>query len=196
MLNYKDFIRSYTKLQCLSFVPEIRLFLNGEKTLHNILKQELGSETPRPYWSQSWAGGLALSRYIIDNPSIVQNKHIIDFCSGSGVVGIAAGFSGAKRVTCVDTDPIALCASLLNAKANGVIVDTAEQMVGGDLVLAGDPEVLPCVFDTLRNVDFYLGCPVRNKEYIQGFDVVRQFVIDTEEDSNIDTYILRSVRKR
>lgn len=192
MLNHEDFIRSYTKLQYLSFVPEIRLFLNKEKTLHNILKQELGSGTPRPYWSQSWAGGLALSRYVIDNPHIVENKHVIDFCSGSGIVGIAAYMAGAKRVTCADTDPLALCSSLLNARANKVIIDVSEKLIDGDIVLAGDPEVQSYIFDILRTKSSYIGCPTRNKIYLEGFDIVASYVINTAESRNDITYILNS----
>ena len=116
MFNIKQFISKYTKLQYLSFVPEIRLFLNTEKFIHDILKQELGNDTPRPYWTQQWAGGLALSRYIIDNPHIVKDKHVVDFCSGSGIVGITTAMVGAANVTCIDNDPVALEASLLDVR--------------------------------------------------------------------------------
>jgi predicted nicotinamide N-methyase len=174
-------ISKYTKLQYLSFVPEIRLFLNTEKFIHDILKQELGNDTPRPYWAQQWAGGLALSRYIIDNPYIVKDKHVVDFCSGSGIVGIAAAMVGAANVTCVDNDSVALEASLLNARANKVNINISETMVDGDIVLAGDPEVQPFIFDMLRKTKCYIGCPIRNENHLKGFDIVHSYIIDTEE---------------
>ena len=191
MLNHENFIKSYTKLQYLSFIPEIRLFLNTEKVIHDMLKQELGNKTPRPYWTQQWAGGLALSRYIIDNPDIVKDKHVVDFCSGSGIVGIAASMVGAASVVCVDNDPIALSASLLNARANKVTVNVSETIVNGDIVVAGDPEVQPFIFDALRKTNCYIGCPVRNANHLIGFDTIHSYSINTEEfPEGITTYII------
>lgn len=191
MLNHENLIKSYTKLQYLSFIPEMRLFLNKETFIHNILKQELGDDAPRPYWTQTWAGGLALSRYIIDNPHIVKDKHVVDFCSGSGIVGIAAAMVGAASVTCVDNDPVALSSSLLNARANKVSIDVSETIVDGDIVLAGDPEVLPFIFDTLRETNCYIGCPVRNSAHLEGFDTLHSYNINTEEfPDGIVTYII------
>lgn len=196
MLNHEDFIKRYTKLQYLSFVPEIRLFINKEKTMHNMLKQELGSDTPRPYWAQPWAGGLALSRYVIDNPNTVKDKHVIDFCSGSGIVGIAAAMSGAARVTCVDNDTIALSSSLLNARANKVNIGVSETIIDGDILLAGDPEVQADVFDVIKNTGSYVGCPARNTSYLDGFNTVTSYVIDTYELQNSTTYILSTKHLR
>jgi predicted nicotinamide N-methyase len=196
MLNHSDFIQKYTKLQYLSFVPEIRLFTNKEKTMHDMLKQELGNNTARPYWTQSWAGGLALSRYVIDNPDTVKNKHVIDFCSGSGIVGIAAAMSGAARVTCIDNDTIALSSSLLNARANKVSIDVSETIIEGDILLAGDPEVKAGIFDIIKNTGSYIGCPTRNKSYLDKFDTITSYVIDTEEFPNSITYILSSAHLR
>lgn len=191
MFNLDEFITNYTKLQYLEFVPEIRLFLNKERIIHNILKQELGNDTPRPYWTQTWAGGLALSRYIIDNPHIVKDKNVVDFCSGSGIVGISAAMVGAKSVTCVDNDPIALSASLLNARANKVSINASEKIVDGDIVLAGDPEVKCFIFDTLRETNCYIGCPIRNEEHLKGFDTLHSYNINTEEyPDGVITYII------
>jgi len=196
MLNHENFIKSYTKLQYLSFVPEIRLFLNTEKFIHDILKQELGNDTPRPYWTQQWSGGLALSRYIIDNPHIVKDKHVVDFCSGSGIVGIAAALIGAASVTCVDNDPIALSASLLNARANKVNINVSETITDGDIVVAGDPEVLPFIFDILRETECYIGCPIRNADHLKGFNNVHSYIINTEEfPDGAVTYIINKTKR-
>ena len=161
-----------------------------------MLKQELGSDTPRPYWAQPWAGGLALSRYFIDNPNTVKDKHVIDFCSGSGIVGIAAAMSGAARVTCVDNDTIALSSSLLNARANKVNIDVSETIIEGDILLAGDPEVKAGIFDIIKNTSSYIGCPTRNTSYLDGFNTVTSYVIDTYELQNSTTYILSTKHLR
>lgn len=161
-----------------------------------MLKQELGKDTPRPYWTQQWAGGLALSRYIFDNPHIVKDKHVVDYCSGSGIVGIAAAMVGAASVTCVDNDPIALSVSLLNARANKSTISVSETMVDGDVVVAGDPEVLPFIFDKLRETNCYIGCPVRNADYLIGFDTLHSYNINTKEFSDgVVTYIINKTKR-
>lgn len=191
MFNHENLIKSYTKLQYLSFVPEIRLFLNKEAKVHAILYQELGNDAPRPYWSQTWAGGLALSRYIIDNPHIVKGKNVVDFCSGSGIVGIAAAMAGASNVTCVDIDPIALSSCLLNARANKVNINVSKTIVDGDVVLAGDPDIHSAIFDILRKTNSYIGCPIRNENYIEDFDTLHSYNINTEEfPDGVITYII------
>ena len=50
----------------------------------------------------------------------LKDKVLIDYGSGSGILGIAAAKLGAKKVICVDNDPQALTASLENAKLNGI----------------------------------------------------------------------------
>jgi predicted nicotinamide N-methyase len=72
---------------------------------------------------------------------------VIDVACGSGLVAIAAGIAGAGHVTAVDVDPLAVCATGLNAGANRVRVRalrmdpvaSPELLVGQlDVVLAGD----------------------------------------------------------
>ena len=55
---------------------------------------------------------------------------VLDFGCGSGVLGIAAALLGARRVVCVDNDPLALEATLQNAQRNRV----------GQRIEARDPE--------------------------------------------------------
>lgn len=174
----------------------MRLFLNNQRFIHKILKQELGNDTPTPYWTQQWAGGLALSRYIIDNPHIVKDKHVVDFCSGSGIVGIAAAMVGAASVTCVDNDPVALSSSLLNARANKVNISVSDTMIDGDVVLSGDPEIESYIFDILRETNCYIGCPIRNAEYLEGFDTIHSYNINTTEfPDGIVTYIINKSKQ-
>ena len=68
---------------------------------------------------------------------------MLDFASGSGLVGIAARMAGATGVLAADIDPWSKTAIRLNAALNGVAVDyTGEDLVGCDrgweVVLAGD----------------------------------------------------------
>lgn len=47
-------------------------------------------------------------------------ERVIDFGCGSGVLAIAAALKGARQVIAIDHDPQALCATLDNARRNGV----------------------------------------------------------------------------
>src|SRR5690606_30997751 len=102
------------------------------------------SGLPPPFWAFAWAGGQALSRYILDNPQIVAGRRVLDFGSGSGLIGIAAMKAGARSVLAADIDPFAVASIELNAQSNGVeIAVTAEDIVGVEnrgwaVVLVGD----------------------------------------------------------
>ncbi|MEJ8475787.1 class I SAM-dependent methyltransferase [Roseibium algae] len=124
----KAFIRKETRIKPVPHAEEIRLHLADEAMdLWQKTEDELGAlGLPPPFWAFAWAGGQALARYILDTPDIVRGKSVLDFASGSGLVGIAAMMAGAKSCHAVDIDPFALEAGRLNAPLNNVSV-TFEQ---------------------------------------------------------------------
>ncbi|WP_047145569.1 methyltransferase [Aquamicrobium sp. LC103] len=141
----EDFILANTALLAPPHVPEIALHLADEA--HDLWRrteeelQEIGLQPP--FWAFAWAGGQALARFILDNPDSVGGKRVLDFASGSGLVGIAAAKAGAAGVTAADIDPFCEAAIRLNAAANHVaLAFTDADLVGGDegwdVVLAGD----------------------------------------------------------
>ena len=141
----ETFIRANTSLLAPPHVPEIQLYLASEA--HELwLKTEEELEAiglPPPFWAFAWAGGQGLARYLLDQPETVKGKRILDFASGSGLVGIAASKAGAAKVTASDIDPWSQTAVRLNAAANSVSLDFNEtdligQNVDADVVLAGD----------------------------------------------------------
>ncbi|WP_346432280.1 50S ribosomal protein L11 methyltransferase [Breoghania sp. L-A4] len=97
-----------------------------------------------PFWASAWVGGQALARFVLDNPEAVRGKRVLDFATGSGIVGIAAALAGAARVVANDIDPMALEAAGLNAAANGVTLEmqqgdiTGAPATGYDVILCGD----------------------------------------------------------
>jgi predicted nicotinamide N-methyase len=140
------FIRSKTVPGHAPLIPEIALHLAGDPI-------DLWSETealdasaparPPPYWAFAWPGGQALARYILDHPSEVSGRTVLDFGSGSGLVAIAATKAGASCACASEIDPLALAAMELNAAANGVFIEPLESDIIGtearwNVVLAGD----------------------------------------------------------
>jgi ribosomal protein L11 methyltransferase len=72
---------------------------------------------------------------------IVRDASVLDVGSGSGILAVGAALLGAEPVRAVDTDPIAIEATLANAQRNGVKVGAGRSSlpaVGGpfDLVFA------------------------------------------------------------
>lgn len=177
MKDITDLIKNYTKLQPVDFVPEIRLFTRDDPYFHELLMEEVNDEfVAWPEWVQVWSGGRALARYILDNPTLFTGKTVVDYCSGSGVAGIAAAVVGAK-VTCVDIDLYSHQAIKLNAKANKVDVEVSADLVDADIILVACPS-----FKTLtgtfpkKQLDLikaynqsYLGYKVLRNEYEGGF---------------------------
>ena len=139
------FIRDNTGVLTPPHVPEVKLRLATEA--HDLwLKTEEELEEiglPPPFWAFAWAGGQGLARHVLDHPELVAGKSVLDFASGSGLVGIAARMAGASAVLAADIDPWSETAIRLNAGLNDVSLDyTVEDMVGRDdgwdVVLAGD----------------------------------------------------------
>lgn len=101
-------------------------------------------ELPPPYWAFAWAGGQAVSRYVLDHREVVAGRRLIDLATGSGLCAIAALLAGAREVLGVDIDPWARDAVALNASANGVHVPVRIEdpldtdPPEADVVLAGD----------------------------------------------------------
>ena len=139
------FIRAETRLRPVALVPEIALYLADEAVpIWHRTEEELGAlGLPPPFWAFAWAGGQALARYVLDHPETVAGKSVLDFASGSGLVGIAAMKAGARQAVCADIDPFAVAAIALNGAANCVaLAPTQADLIGTDagwdVVLAGD----------------------------------------------------------
>ncbi len=142
----RAFILENTRVQSPPHTPELVLRLADEVTpiwrLTEEALQEIG--LPPPFWAFAWAGGQALARYVLDHPDLVAGKRVIDFASGSGIVGIAAMKAGAASVLAADIDVFCGAALALNAQANGVEIDFTDTDLldapppPADVILAGD----------------------------------------------------------
>ncbi|WP_199092400.1 methyltransferase [Bosea sp. ASV33] len=145
VLDREAFIRAHTRLLPVPHAPEIALHVAEEATeLWQKTEDELAViGLPPPFWAFAWAGGQALARYLLDHPEIVAGRRMLDFASGSGLVGIAAAKAGAAPVEACDIDAFAAAAIGINAAANGVAVTArCEDLIGldegWDVICAGD----------------------------------------------------------
>jgi predicted nicotinamide N-methyase len=94
------------------------------------------------YWVFCWASGQVLADFLLRRPEWVAGKRMLDFGCGSGVVAIAAALAGAREVIACDSDSLALEATQLNARLNGVALTLAADYyaVEGplDLIIGAD----------------------------------------------------------
>ena len=142
----RAFILENTRLQSPPHTPELNLRLADEITPIWQMTEEALAEIglPPPFWAFAWAGGQALARYVLDHPELVRSRQVIDFASGSGIVGIAAMKAGAAHVLCADIDGFCQAALSLNQAANDVVCDFTDADLleapapASDVILAGD----------------------------------------------------------
>src|SRR5262249_8891841 len=135
-----------THLLPVPTLPEIRLHTAHQATgLWQLAEAEAGeADPPPPYWAFPWAGGMALSRYILDHSATVTHRPVLDLGAGSGLVAIAAALAGAREAIAADVDRFASAAIRLNAAANDVAISVIERdLTAGappavDLILVGD----------------------------------------------------------
>ena len=139
------FVRDHVHLAPVALVPEISLYQADDPIgLWELNEGEYRSEQPPPFWAFAWAGGQALARYVLDHPSVVHGKRVLDLAAGSGLVAMAAALAGAATVRAVEVDPLAVAAIELNARVNEVSVtaelaDILDGPVGdAEVILAGD----------------------------------------------------------
>jgi predicted nicotinamide N-methyase len=176
-LDARRFILENTSIMSPPHVPEVRLHLADEAhdLWHRTEEQLAKTGLPPPFWAFAWAGGQGLARHVLDNPGIVRGRKVMDFASGSGLIGIAAMLAGAAEVTCADIDAFALEAAALNAALNDVtVMPSSENLIGSPpnahVLLAGDVfydrqfalDLIPW-FESLaaRGMDVLVGDPGR-----------------------------------
>jgi predicted nicotinamide N-methyase len=189
----RSFILANTSILTPPHLPEIRLHLADEAhDLWHKTEEELGQiGLPPPFWAFAWAGGQGLARYVLDNPKLVAGKSVLDFASGSALVGIAAKLAGAAQVICIDIDLYAEAAAGLNAELNSVHIESkTHDLVGSvpdaDVILAGDvfydrnfaAELMPW-FETCARagISIYVGDPGRSYFPKSGFALLATYEV-------------------
>lgn len=134
--------RRAVDLAAVPLLPELRLYQADSQA--GLFDGGYRSDQPPPFWAFAWPGGVALARYLLDNPATVAGRRVLDLAAGSGLVAVAAGLAQAARVRATDVDQMAIQAIRLNAHANGATVDAEradlldDPAPDVDVVLVGD----------------------------------------------------------
>jgi predicted nicotinamide N-methyase len=176
-----DEIKRLTVIKSPIFVPEIKLYsVQPFAIKYPYDVDDFNAMFGYPTWS-----GIALSRFILDNPSMLKDRVVADIGCGSGVVGIAAAKTGAK-VTCIDRDVSSLYFTELNFKLNGTEADIMwgnfNDALNYDVVLMSSLFYRSANFTSIKTVmetkKFMIGSIDDNveeyleKEYVRGLTKV------------------------
>lgn len=75
-------------------LPELEMFCLSKKD--DEVKKALQDNHHSWQWPYLWECGVALARWVLDNPNVVKDKLVYDIGTGQGTVAIAAKKAGAK----------------------------------------------------------------------------------------------------
>jgi len=196
MLNDITVKNRFLRLQEVQHVPEIKLYLADTES------NRRNANGRYDCWPYAWVGGQALARYIIDNPTVVKDKTVVDLASGSGIVAIAAKLAGAKKVIAMDDyDPCIECIHI-NSKANNVDIEIVQCDIFNysptdvDVFLIGDPFLNENLFDHLKQAfnPIVVGCPIRMPHYSSYIsNIVQTYQLETKFDGEdeYEVYVWR-----
>jgi predicted nicotinamide N-methyase len=188
------FICANTGQGTAPLVPEIVLYLATEITpIWQATEDWLRERALQPpYWAFAWPGGQALARHVLDNPTLVSGKRVLDFAAGGGIAAIACVHAGAAEVEAAEIDEIARAAIRLNAAANGVAITVATGDVVGaacrwDVVLCGDVcyeapmtgHILPWLRSIADVAEVWIADPGRAYLPNSGLSPIGQYVVPT-----------------
>lgn len=197
--EHRDFIVANTRPLAVPSLPSIQLYQADEVTpLWLMTERDLARERlAPPFWAFAWSGGQALGRYILENPSLVAGRRVLDIACGSGLVGIAALQAGATTVLCNDIDPYCAAAVALNGGLNHATLSfTGDDLLAGplpdaDIILAGDicyekamTEAMLTYFRRAaqQGIEVYIGDPHRSYFPKTGLTRVADYDILTNAD--------------
>jgi len=196
------FIRDNTAIAQATLVPEISLHLATEITpiwqASEAYLEQIGIEPP--FWAFAWPGSQLIARFILDNPEYVRGRRVLDVACGCGLAAIAAAQSGASDIQANDIDPMALEATVLNARLNSVTIapipgDLIGTLPDCDLLVIGDvcyneamaARIVPWLLECSKTCEVWLCDPGRHYAPSMPLEVLtRQIVPVTQELESAD----------
>jgi predicted nicotinamide N-methyase len=194
----ETFIAAHTALARPALVPEVELYLATAITpIWQATEDWLAERNIEPpFWAFAWPGSQALARLMLDGTVPVRGRRVLDFAAGGGLAAIAAMLAGAGSAEAAEIDSLALAATRLNARHNGVVVATPEGDVVGqprrwDTVLAGDVcyeapmtgHIMPWLRRMAREgAEVLLADPGRAYLPREGLQALARFVVPTTRE--------------
>ena len=101
-------------------LPELEFFCLRQRD--DRVKKALQDNRYSWQWPYLWECGVALARWILDNPTVVKDKIVYDIGTGQGTAAIAAKKAGAKIAIGVDCSVYSEFTVAVNSNRNNVVV--------------------------------------------------------------------------
>ena len=192
--SVEAFVIANTVLGHAPLVPDIVLHQASEITpIWQATEAWLASAgVEPPFWAFAWPGGQAIARHVLDNPTLVRGRRVLDFAAGCGIAAIACARAGAAHVEAAETDVLAAAAIKLNAAANAVDIDVVcADLVGSacrwDIVVCGDVcyeapmtrHILPWLTALSRDATVWLADPGRAYLPSSGLESFARLIVPT-----------------
>ena len=71
------------------------------------------------FWSRVWPAGVALARFLLEEPKLVRGRTVLELGCGLGPGAVAAAIAGASDVVATDIEPAAVEFTVQSARDNG-----------------------------------------------------------------------------
>lgn len=140
-----EFLDRHAPFEPAPLCPEVHVFhARSLVAVWEAAEVVAGGVLPAPFWAYPWAAGVALARVILDDPSIVSGKRVLDVGAGGGVASLAAAYAGAAIVVANDVDEWALATTRIAAARQGLMVQTLGVDLTRDTARAADFDVVLC----------------------------------------------------
>ena len=84
---------SKLQLQTFSFDNHsVELYVPDALHVQQVFQQQIKLEpsTPSPYWSQIWPAAISLSTFLVEHPTYIQNKKVLELAAGLGLQSFVA----------------------------------------------------------------------------------------------------------
>jgi predicted nicotinamide N-methyase len=123
------------------------------------LEEEKDDQTPFPYWTKLWPSALSLTDFLLEQPSYIQGKEVLELAAGLGLPSMAVA-KYAARVCCSDYMPEAVevmektiaLNHLSNVSAQVLDWNQLPVDIKADVLLLSDVNYEPAQFEPLHKV--------------------------------------------
>jgi predicted nicotinamide N-methyase len=192
-LDLSTVIVSVSRLTTPPLVPELELRLvTSESLWWRMTPEQLEAQgVPEPFWAFAWPGGQALARYILDHPSLVEGKAVVDFGAGGGLISLAARRAKARSIVATEVDPWALVAYRMNVPGGEIFNDDwiGRPLPKGSVLLCGDMSYsaelsrkLLAWFEKLEDVTIVIGDASRGFIAQDRFETLAEYAAPADYD--------------
>jgi predicted nicotinamide N-methyase len=145
-------------LQLVKLNTELTLYVPDPARIQSTY-QKLAAEntaTIFPYWAKVWASAHAMTRFLQEEPSFVQNKRVLEIGAGIGIPSFSIA-SLTKKITISDHVPDAVALlqknidylALNNAQAACIDWNTISENITVDTILLSDTNYEPSAHNHL-----------------------------------------------